>query len=450
MKRKIWRTLILAACLAMITLVMSGCAGFDMTLDCDDENYSFDMHYEMGWNTDIFGGGSALTVNGVGHSLSNSRTIKGMGAADNLGLYTNMGDFLKTKVYGKEYRIGKGENMVWDNTDASGKEVLDRLFRIKIDEGNTPKDFWDRNDIRIQTYAGAKDAASRWEAASASEREEIEQQYMIQYVMTINGAAPMKVLEGEQWVQVHGNTATINIGECMRQNGGEIAVLSSVDGGTKNADEIENWLTYEVGDLEHKERKPEVDPTAINRFTDTDPDAWYAPAVNYALANGIISGYGDGRFGPNDPVTWAQLMTIIYRNVDYGGDMYPDVEYWNNNYKVDHWARPAVCWCIDSLVVLEEDVMRGKTVPNEILNSPMNREQAIYALSRYAMGNRATFDGKDHNIPDLSSVSEKYREGIKLAYQCGLTGGMDSTGRFNPKGAVTRAQVCQMFYSMQW
>ena len=36
-------------------------------------------------------------------------------------------------------------------------------------------------------------------------------------------------------------------------------------------------------------------------FSDTQADAWYADAVDLAVEAGILSGYGDGRFGPNNP-----------------------------------------------------------------------------------------------------------------------------------------------------
>ena len=54
-------------------------------------------------------------------------------------------------------------------------------------------------------------------------------------------------------------------------------------------------------------------------FTDVAASKWFAKAVAWAAANGIVNGYGSGLFGPNDPVTREQLAAILYRYAVYGG-----------------------------------------------------------------------------------------------------------------------------------
>lgn len=48
-------------------------------------------------------------------------------------------------------------------------------------------------------------------------------------------------------------------------------------------------------------------------FSDVLPTAYYSPAVGWASGEGIVAGYGDGRFGPEEPITRAQLATILWR-----------------------------------------------------------------------------------------------------------------------------------------
>ena len=48
-------------------------------------------------------------------------------------------------------------------------------------------------------------------------------------------------------------------------------------------------------------------------FNDVDGGAYYAEAVRWAASLGIAGGYGDGRFGTNDFVTRAQVVTMLYR-----------------------------------------------------------------------------------------------------------------------------------------
>ena len=56
-------------------------------------------------------------------------------------------------------------------------------------------------------------------------------------------------------------------------------------------------------------------------FSDVAADAYYANAVSWAAGSGIVSGYGNGLFGSDDPVSREQIATILWR---YAGS--PDAE----------------------------------------------------------------------------------------------------------------------------
>lgn len=59
-------------------------------------------------------------------------------------------------------------------------------------------------------------------------------------------------------------------------------------------------------------------PAPVEACPDVHAGDWYAPAVAWAMGNGIITGRSDGTFAPNDPVTRAELAAILYR---YAGVM---------------------------------------------------------------------------------------------------------------------------------
>lgn len=48
-------------------------------------------------------------------------------------------------------------------------------------------------------------------------------------------------------------------------------------------------------------------------FVDVAPGEWYTAAINWAAANKIVDGVGNGKFAPNDPITRAQMCTMIER-----------------------------------------------------------------------------------------------------------------------------------------
>lgn len=54
-----------------------------------------------------------------------------------------------------------------------------------------------------------------------------------------------------------------------------------------------------------------------NYFSDVPSNAWYAPYVNLAYSNNLINGYGNGKFGPDDYISYGQLATIILRMLGY-------------------------------------------------------------------------------------------------------------------------------------
>ena len=77
-------------------------------------------------------------------------------------------------------------------------------------------------------------------------------------------------------------------------------------------------------------------------FSDVASGAYYADAVAWASANGIVSGYGNGRFGSNDPVSRAQIATILWR---YAGS--PSAEAGQNfadESSIPAYASTAVDW----------------------------------------------------------------------------------------------------------
>ena len=62
--------------------------------------------------------------------------------------------------------------------------------------------------------------------------------------------------------------------------------------------------------------EPTPAPSTGASFTDVSDDAWYADDVNWASLHGILNGYGDGKFGPDDNVTRAQLSAALHRFAD--------------------------------------------------------------------------------------------------------------------------------------
>jgi len=125
----------------------------------------------------------------------------------------------------------------------------------------------------------------------------------------------------------------------------------------------------------------ETQVSGVNEFTDVPADTWYTDAVIWAAQNGIVDGYGDGRFGPGDDVTREQLAAILFRYVSFKGKgptglwavelTYPDKALIS-----DYAVEPAM-WCqIHGIVTGFED---GSFAPQGLAT----RAEVATMLDRY-------------------------------------------------------------------
>ena len=105
--------------------------------------------------------------------------------------------------------------------------------------------------------------------------------------------------------------------------------------------------------LYNLEERPEA-PGAAG-FTDVAAGAWYADAVNWAAARGIVKGYDTGAFGPEDSVTREQLAAILYRyaqakgyDTTQGGMA---VREFSDSASISDWAQTAMSWAVNAQVL---------------------------------------------------------------------------------------------------
>ena len=90
--------------------------------------------------------------------------------------------------------------------------------------------------------------------------------------------------------------------------------------------------------------------SGASKFTDVDIAQWYGKAVVWAADNGIVTGYSDTAFGPNDPVTREQLAAILYRYAVYRGMTAVTLEDNLGGFadadQISSYAIPAMNWAV--------------------------------------------------------------------------------------------------------
>ena len=116
-------------------------------------------------------------------------------------------------------------------------------------------------------------------------------------------------------------------------------------------------------------------------FSDVDPAAWYGEAVRWAASEGVAGGYGDGRFGPDDPITREQLAVMLYQcarraglDLTAGGMALRDFA---DCETISPWALEAMGWAVGQGII-------GGTSPTTLTpQGQATRAQAAVMLMRF-------------------------------------------------------------------
>ena len=86
-------------------------------------------------------------------------------------------------------------------------------------------------------------------------------------------------------------------------------------------------------------------------FSDVPSSAWYAKAVTWASKNGVVSGYSNGTFGPNNKLTREQMVTILYNVADKPATNTSAISQYSDYYQVASYAADGFAWAVSNKVV---------------------------------------------------------------------------------------------------
>lgn len=181
---------------------------------------------------------------------------------------------------------------------------------------------------------------------------------------------------------------------------------------------------------------------ATSKFSDVPSNHWATSYINKMSEGGLIKGYGNGKYGPEDKLTIGQMAKLICSAKGYAGKSANNTKY---------WAYGVVDYCINDLQCLPN---LGAITPQNY-DKNCSRELAFYMLEKgLGAGPDAELTQKPlltaADIPDFANITYTYADTILLAYQEGVCVGNDAKGTFNPKAALSRAQAATMFVRAGW
>ena len=113
--------------------------------------------------------------------------------------------------------------------------------------------------------------------------------------------------------------------------------------------------------------------TGEGPFTDVPAGCWYTDAIVWAAQNGIVCGFGDGTFRPNEAVTRAQAAVMLYGYAAFtGADVTAraDLSAYSDAGQIPAWALDAMQWANARRLIVGRDsshlVPDGKTTRAEM------------------------------------------------------------------------------------
>lgn len=168
-------------------------------------------------------------------------------------------------------------------------------------------------------------------------------------------------------------------------------------------------------------------------FTDVNAEDWYYESVRYTYESSLFSGVSDALFAPNDAMTRAMIVTVLYRAE--GEPEQSTISSFIDVPAESYYAR-AVAWAA------QNGIVKGMDEQTFEPDTPVSREQIAAILERYADFKGCTTEesGALASFLDAAAVSEWAVDNVKWAVGTGLLNGRDD-GTLDPLGNATRAEV---------
>ncbi len=183
-----------------------------------------------------------------------------------------------------------------------------------------------------------------------------------------------------------------------------------------------SYTSVNINDF--KEMTTSTTTMAANAFSDIKDSDWFYEAVNKMSQSGIVKGYPDGTFKPNDTVKYAEFVKMFIVAVT-GEDI--------GNSQKGHWAENYYHKGIELGLFTEYDINLndlGHEIPRKVM--------ALMVSNNFYGTEINNYDAVETSIPDLED-GKPYQHEIIKSYGMGILTGYEN-GEFRPEGTLTRAE----------
>ena len=277
----------------------------------------------------------------------------------------------------------------------------------------------------------------------------------------------------------NGKSITIGKNTSSTGNSGSTSTSKPSNSGTSSS---VNGIAEDWGEVEHVYVPGTPSASYSNSYTDVPETFWAYHPIMTLTEGGLLAGYGNGKFGPNDTLTKEQVHIIYTRML--GQTPYP-----NGNKEVTSRAYAAIWFTGRALTgqgyhyLTKYETQLAKDCGNLLTELSYDGKFGAMSSGVYdcwranlAAGRTINYIDSVDELPDADAIHawidanwqemrgvllltgaytkeqivDACEQSICWAYNLGLVGGVDSKGTFAPGSPLTRGQLAQILYNMGW
>ena len=273
-------------------------------------------------------------------------------------------------------------------------------------------------------------------------------------------------------------------------NGSNSSGNSSNSGTSSNSNRPSNSLNEDWGEVNKSFASGVKSDFYDDSYTDVPSDMWCYDAIMTLTEGGLLNGYGNGKFGPNDNLTRAQVAFVYTRlignEVRGSGDLLGYKSYEDNTTADRAFAaiwlagRLSRVGGTESLTQYETSLVRNAGGLTNNISSDgriATTWGAIYDNWRASLDggkDPSTYISSVDDLPDAAAIHQWIEEHWQLmgkvlliqeskdvivkacedaicrAYNLGMITGTDTSGTFSPYNPLTRGQLAAILWRAGW
>lgn len=172
---------------------------------------------------------------------------------------------------------------------------------------------------------------------------------------------------------------------------------------------------------------------------------WAEQEIDSVAGNGLMNGYPDETFKPDEYISRIEVMAVIARalkiidGTEDGISVYADAE------AIPVWARAAIS------AATKAGLVKGYPQEDGSLrlcgDQPISRAELAVIFARIVQNQDGNVAGEDYSFVDCDIIPAWAREGVQIVYSKRIMTGFPDNS-FQPGGYVTRAQAAVMIYRL--